>query len=348
MATKDQVIKVWIEPGCIVCDACETASPTVFEVLEDSCIVRPDALDIEFTRPLTDSIVEAAEECPVDVIKYDTEPVEVPDEEVAAVAEAPAVAEAQQPAAAAPVPAAAAAPAAAPRPAAVKAAPEPAIDANIRKQLETMTARGGVAGRAKLSPAQQYKDSPTSQLPPDARFMRMIEAGRDAAAKAKPDGASRRDFVKLTAWGSFAGASALSSYGFMVRFMFPNVLNEPEKRIRVGPLDKFREMPPGAVNLEYKGFGFWIIRVEDQISALSTTCTHLGCIPSWLDADRKFKCPCHGSGFKQSGINFEGPAPRPLERFKVIDEDGLLIVDKARKFQHEKGEWENPDSFITV
>jgi cytochrome b6-f complex iron-sulfur subunit len=88
--------------------------------------------------------------------------------------------------------------------------------------------------------------------------------------------------------------------------------------------------------------------VEDQIAALSTTCTHLGCIPSWLEADRKFKCPCHGSGFKQAGINFEGPAPRPLERFKVIDEDGLLVVDKAKKFQHEKGEWENPDSFITV
>ena len=132
MATKDQVIKVWIEPGCIVCDACETASPTVFEVLEDTCIVRPDALDIEFTRPLTDSIVEAAEECPVDVIKYDTEAVEAP--APAAAAPAPAVVAASAPAAAPP-------PAAAPQPAAptVKASPQPAIDSNIRKQLETMT-----------------------------------------------------------------------------------------------------------------------------------------------------------------------------------------------------------------
>ncbi len=345
MATKDQVIKVWIEPGCIVCDACETASPTVFEVLEDSCIVRPDALDIEFTRPLTDSIVEAAEECPVDVIKYDTEAIEVPDEAPAPAAQAPAPA-----AVAKSAPAPAPPPRAVPQPAAptAKASPAPAIDSNIRKQLETMTARGGAAGRAKLSPAQQYKDSPTSNLPPDARFMRMIEAGRDASAKRKPHEVSRIDFVKLTAWGSFVGTSALSSYGFFVRFMFPNVLNEPEKRIRVGPMDKFRELPPGAVNLEYKNFGFWIVRVEDRIAALSTTCTHLGCIPSWLEADRKFKCPCHGRGFKQSGINFEGPAPRPLERFNVIDQDGILIVDKARKFQHEKGEWENPDSFITI
>ena len=36
--------------------------------------------------------------------------------------------------------------------------------------------------------------------------------------------------------------------------------------------------------------------------------------PNWLDGEQKFKCPCHGSGFYMTGVNFEGPAPRPLER----------------------------------
>jgi ferredoxin len=60
------VTKVWIEPGCIVCDACENEAPAVFQVLSDTCIVRENA-------PLDDaaSIVAAAEGCPVDVIKYD-------------------------------------------------------------------------------------------------------------------------------------------------------------------------------------------------------------------------------------------------------------------------------------
>ena len=60
------VSKVWIEPGCIVCDACETIIPEVFEVQDATCIIRPDA-------PLTDGlrIVEAAEACPVEVIKFD-------------------------------------------------------------------------------------------------------------------------------------------------------------------------------------------------------------------------------------------------------------------------------------
>lgn len=59
------VTKVWIEPGCIVCDACEAEAPLVFWVKEDTCIVRENA-------PLDDAaaIKAAAEGCPVDVIKF--------------------------------------------------------------------------------------------------------------------------------------------------------------------------------------------------------------------------------------------------------------------------------------
>lgn len=60
-----KVAKVWIEPGCIVCNACEGIYPEVFEVLPDTCIVRPNA-------PLDDGlrIEEAAAGCPVEVIKF--------------------------------------------------------------------------------------------------------------------------------------------------------------------------------------------------------------------------------------------------------------------------------------
>jgi ferredoxin len=63
------VTKVWIEPGCIVCDACENEAPDVFQVLADTCIVRENA-------PLDNgaSIQAAAEGCPVNVIKYTTVP----------------------------------------------------------------------------------------------------------------------------------------------------------------------------------------------------------------------------------------------------------------------------------
>ena len=60
------VAKVWIDPGCIVCDACEAIYPEVFEVQDETCVIRPDA-------PLDNGILltEAAEACPVEVIKFD-------------------------------------------------------------------------------------------------------------------------------------------------------------------------------------------------------------------------------------------------------------------------------------
>ncbi len=59
------VTKVWIEEGCIVCNACEAIIPEVFEVTADSCIIRPGA-------PLDQglAIQEAAEACPTEVIKF--------------------------------------------------------------------------------------------------------------------------------------------------------------------------------------------------------------------------------------------------------------------------------------
>jgi cytochrome b6-f complex iron-sulfur subunit len=51
------------------------------------------------------------------------------------------------------------------------------------------------------------------------------------------------------------------------------------------------------------------------IDALFAKWTYLGCTPRWLATEDKFKCPYHGSGFYKSAMNFEGPAPRPLDRF---------------------------------
>ncbi len=64
------VTKVWIAPGCIVCDACEAIAPKVFEVTDTTCIIRPDALVAGDVLNDGFRIQEAAEACPVDVIKY--------------------------------------------------------------------------------------------------------------------------------------------------------------------------------------------------------------------------------------------------------------------------------------
>ncbi len=348
MATKELVTKVWIAPGCIVCDACETTCPEVFHVTEDSCLIRPEALNAEFTKPITQSIIEAAEECPVEVIKFETVAVDEADIPAAPVT----VAAASAPAAAV----AAATPAIAAR-AHVGAdetrasQPVGVVDPAIQALLLATTARGGRAGMERggsESPplVKALRAKKLDELPPDARYERMLEATKAEKAAAR---VSRRTVITAAGvgWITFGASAAVSGLALQT-FMMPKVLEEPDPRIRIGDLSQFIELPVGGVNEDFKPKGIWIVRLEGEIAALSTTCTHLGCIPNWLPSERKFKCPCHGSGFMQTGINFEGPAPRPLERYKVIVEDGVLIVDKSKKFQQEKGDWVNPDSFVSV
>jgi cytochrome b6-f complex iron-sulfur subunit len=138
-------------------------------------------------------------------------------------------------------------------------------------------------------------------------------------------------------WVTFTAASAAFA-GALTRFMFPNVLYEPPMEFKVGYPAEFSV---DAVDERFKATrGCWIVREASGFYCLSTTCTHLGCTPNWLSAEEKFKCPCHGSGFQKSGINFEGPAPRPLERYKIaLAEDGQILIDKNTKFQEEKGQW---------
>jgi len=176
-------------------------------------------------------------------------------------------------------------------------------------------------------------------------------------AAAKPSAGSklipRRSMISwmTLAWAAFS-ASMLAAATATGRFMFPNVLFEPPPTFKAGLPD---ELQKGIVDERFKPLGVWLVKDNDVVTgalgiyALSTVCTHLGCTPNWLDGEQKFKCPCHGSGYYKNGINFEGPTPRPLERFAIeLADDGQIRVDKSRKFQYEKGEWINPQSFLKV
>lgn len=165
--------------------------------------------------------------------------------------------------------------------------------------------------------------------------------------KAKAD--ERRGF--LMSWFAFAMTAMTGTFTLWVlgtlRFLFPNVLTEPPNKVKVGLPDEYDQ--DGKVIEKFKDQNIWVVRNNGVIYALSTTCTHLGCTPNWLESAQKFKCPCHGSGFYISGINFEGPAPRPLERWAIsVGDDGQLVVDKSKKFQQERGEWTNQESYIKV
>ena len=235
------------------------------------------------------------------------------------------------------------------------------------------TATAGVAATPATPAAVAHAPRPVAPRPPAApvpdlagKTTTLASAGGAAAVKAtapaKPAAAAatrdpddlsplltRRAWMGV-AWGAFtaASAAALAATG---RFMFPNVLNEPPQQFKAG----FPNEYGAGVDERWKEkFGVWIVRTNEDIVqkaggfyALLVTCTHLGCTPNYLSAEGKFKCPCHGSGFRTTGINFEGPAPRPLERARIVlADDGQILVDKSRKFQQELGQWADPEAFL--
>ncbi len=71
----------------------------------------------------------------------------------------------------------------------------------------------------------------------------------------------------------------------------------------------------------------YLVRTGDQdVRALHSTCTHLGCRTSY---DRKTKlilCPCHGGVFDVEGHVVSGPPPAPLPSLSTRIEDGQVLV----------------------
>ena len=184
--------------------------------------------------------------------------------------------------------------------------------------------------------------SPTRLKAPNVK----LPAEYEAETQRQPQGMDRRRFLNYTGWLGILGSLAVSLLGFL-RFLFPRVLFEPPTQFKAGlPAD----YAVGAVDTRFVASQrVWIVREENGFYALSAICSHLGCTPAWLATENKFKCPCHGSGFRRTGVNFEGPAPRPLERVRIaLADDGQLLIDKGKSFRQEKGEWSSPDAFLNT
>ncbi len=139
-------------------------------------------------------------------------------------------------------------------------------------------------------------------------------------------GTTRRDFL-WTAWAAFATFIA-GTAAAMGKFMLPNVLYESPQIFKAG---KPEDYAPGVSTKWTKQQRVWIVRTsENQIYALWARCTHLGCTPNWFEAEKRFKCPCHGSNFSMKGDVIAGPAPKPLNRCAVaLLPSGELLVDKS-------------------
>jgi len=160
----------------------------------------------------------------------------------------------------------------------------------------------------------------------------------------RPDPFITRRRITWIAVSAFFGAALL----MFARFFFPRVLFEPNPRFRIGEPSDF------AIGVDERfrqSHRIWVVREPDRLFVILAKCTHLGCTPNWIESENKFKCPCHGSGYDMEGRNFEGPAPRPMDRAHVeVDAEGQVLVDLSRLFACPPAgvcEFDQPESYIS-
>ncbi len=158
-------------------------------------------------------------------------------------------------------------------------------------------------------------------------------------------GKLRRRKFTLACVFAFLGANLLMT----LRFFFPRTLFEPKTSFRIGYPSDFGFGVDTRFQQKYR---IWVVRNAEGIFVIYAKCTHLGCTPDWVASENKFKCPCHGSGYDSEGINFEGPAPRPMDRARVsLDAQGQIVVDTSQLYQCPPGaacHFGDPGSFISV
>lgn len=132
----------------------------------------------------------------------------------------------------------------------------------------------------------------------------------------------RNLLVWLSSVGLF-GSAVISIFSNLV-FIKPRATYGQPNRFSIGKPDEF----PSGTKLALDQQRVCVVRDGDKLCAISTTCTHLGCIVA--PSDTGFACPCHGSRFDQDGNVTGGPAPKPLPWYKLtMAPNGELEIDKS-------------------
>ncbi len=216
-----------------------------------------------------------------------------------------------------------------------EAAATPAVAATSAAKAPAAAARPAVASSAVStgSSVARSGESTTYVGTPAVGTSKAAAAG--GVASVGPENSDVNQSRRRFAWAAVAAFLTAWFLAFF-RFFLPRTLFEPATSFKIGyPAD----YGLGVDTKWQQKYRIWVDRTPDRIFVIYARCTHLGCTPDWKPSENKFKCPCHGSGYDSEGVNFEGPAPRPMDRANIqIAPDGQILVDVSRLYQWPKGQ----------
>jgi len=190
----------------------------------------------------------------------------------------------------------------------------------------------------KKNPATAVPSQPGSTSAPPA-------APADEKTKKEKINRVRRRFIWTFLWG-YLGVNFL----MFLRYFFPRALFEPPTQFNIGHSGDFQI----GVNQQFlQSHRIWVRKDPGRIFVIHAKCTHLGCTPDWEPSQNIFHCPCHGSEYDIDGINFAGPAPRPMDRCWIgLQPDGTIQCNKAHLFLDEPyagvDQFNDPHAYLDI
>ncbi len=142
------------------------------------------------------------------------------------------------------------------------------------------------------------------------------------------DEMTRRDFLRLVNGGLVAVGVTTVGIPLLAYLYPPDTSEVPAERMRVAALD---ELPVGkGMTVKYGRYPALVIHTDQGLRAYSAICTHFACLVKWDEQRGQIMCPCHEAFFNpHDGSVISGPPPRPLTRFPVAVDRGVIYVGGA-------------------
>ncbi len=138
---------------------------------------------------------------------------------------------------------------------------------------------------------------------------------------------SKRDFLKFILSGGLFALAGSILYPLLAYLKPPKQGEVEVTSVKAGKLSEIEKDSGKIIKFGTKPV-ILIRTVNDELIAMSATCTHLDCTVQYKNDLGLIWCACHNGKYDLNGKNIAGPPPRPLDEFRVVIQGGEILISK--------------------